>query len=133
MASTRDAKEENGRKGIGHRTTFVPLRPLSSSVSLRRRGPTIDSTIQATKFPQQFLRAFVEQLRQHDTHFDDEIAARAAARRRQAALAQAEALARLRARRNPQPRGAVERRDVDLRAERRLVNANRDLEAQVVA
>ena len=50
-----------------------------------------------------------------------------------AALAQPEALARLRAGRHAQRRAAVRRRHVDARAERRFVNRNRHGDVQVVA
>ena len=46
---------------------------------------------------------------------------------------QPELLPGLRARRDPQPRRAAKRRHVDLRAERRLVNRQRDDDVQVVA
>ena len=55
------------------------------------------------------------------------------ARRRRAALAQAEALPRLRAGRNPEARRTVERRHLDLRPERRFVNRDRHDDVEVVA
>ena len=53
------------------------------------------------------------------------VAAAAVARRRHAALAQAEPLACLRAGRHAEPPRAVGRRHLDLRAERRLVDRHR--------
>src|SRR5262245_6500151 len=55
--------------------------------------------VDPAELAQQFLRALVQILRDHDPDFDDQIAAAAVARRRNPALAQPEALAGLGARR----------------------------------
>jgi hypothetical protein len=88
--------------------------------------------IDPPELPQQILRSFVEELRQHEAHLDHQIAAPAVPRRRDAALAEPEPLARLRARRNANPCRAVERRHLEFRAERRLVHRHRHDDVQVV-
>src|SRR5262245_22420707 len=77
-------------------------------------------SVEAAELAHQFLRSFVEHAWQHQPHLDDEIAARAAAGRRNAALAETESLARLCPGRDAQPRVAFERRHLDLGAERRF-------------
>src|SRR4051812_10837602 len=87
--------------------------------------------VQLSELAHEFLAAFIDHLRQDDADFDEQIAAAARGLRR-AALAQAEALPRLRARRNPQLDRSLERGDLDARAEHGIVNADRQLDAEVV-
>src|SRR3954471_205787 len=84
--------------------------------------------VDAAELAQQFLRSLVEQLRQHQLHLDDEVAAAPVASRGDATLAQPEALARLRPGRDPHFRPAIGRWHVDARTERRLVDGDRDRE-----
>src|SRR5206468_10013494 len=65
--------------------------------------------------------------------FDDEIAARAVAQRAHSALAQAEALARLRPRRYADASRPVDGRHLDFCAQRGLVNRDRDSHVNIVA
>src|SRR3954469_17697924 len=88
--------------------------------------------VQLSELAHEFLAAFIDHLRQDDADVDEQIAATARCLRR-AALAQAEALPRLRARRNPQLDRSLERRDLDARAEHRVMNADRQLDAEIVA
>ena len=106
---------------------------LASLVSLGRQiCRTSSALIRPNSRSSSFDRSS-SSCRQHQPHLDDQVAAAAVARRRHAALAQPEPLSRLRARRHPQPGRAVERRHLDLRAERRLVDRDRHRQVQVVA
>lgn len=89
--------------------------------------------INPAKLPQQLLRPFVEHLRQHEPHFNDQVAAAAVSRRRDATLAQAKPLTGLRARWHPHARTALERWHVNLRAKRGLVKRDRDDDVKVIA
>src|SRR6266487_5157807 len=89
--------------------------------------------VDAPELPQQLLRSSIEQLRQHEAYFDDEIAPAPVATRGHAALAQPEPLPRLGSWRHAQPDGTVDGRHVDLRAERGFVNRHRHGHVNVVA
>src|SRR5688500_16320963 len=89
--------------------------------------------IDLAELAQQLLRSLVEQLRQHEPHLDDEVAAAAVAGGHRAALAEAEALAGLRPGRHAQPRRPVGGWNVDPRAERGFMKGDRDRDVEVVA
>src|SRR5207237_9777077 len=73
--ATEDTKVDKGHEGKIYifskskarpKTPLFPLCPLSPFVSLIRRRPTIDSTVQATELAKELLRPFVAQLRQDE-------------------------------------------------------------------
>src|SRR5438105_4172115 len=90
-------------------------------------------TVDAAELAQQLLRSLVEEARQHDLDFYDEVAALAVAGRRRPAAAHAEFLSRLRAWRHPQPRASVGRRHFDFCSQRRLVHRDRHDDVNIVA
>jgi hypothetical protein len=88
--------------------------------------------VDATKFPHQFLRPLVNDLRQHNPHSDHQIARRTPHRRGRATTAQPETLARLGTWRDSDRRSAADGRDLCPHAERGLVNRHGYDEMQVV-
>ena len=89
--------------------------------------------VQHAELPQQQLRSLVEHRRQHQPNLDDEIAAPAGPRRRRAAAAQPETLARLRPGRHAKPRRPVDAGNLDPRAQRGFVHGDRHDQVKIVA
>src|SRR5215831_18353945 len=75
-------------------------------------------SVYSSEFPQQLLRTLIQDFREHDSHFDNQIATLASPGGRDATLAQAKPLTGLRARRNPHARLALERRHQNSGAKR---------------
>jgi hypothetical protein len=89
--------------------------------------------IDPPKLAEQLLRALIEHFRKNDSDFDDEISPLAAARRWRPASPDMKSLAGLGARRHAEARRPVRRRYVDLRAERRFMDADGDADVKVVS
>jgi hypothetical protein len=96
------------------------------------KGPSNPlAPVDSPELPQQLLRPLIEDRWKRELRLDDEIAAAAVARLH-AALAQAKPLARLRTGRDPNTRRTINRRHIDFRAERSLVDANLENHMKIV-
>src|SRR4051812_38434043 len=89
--------------------------------------------IEARELGEDLLRLLADDRREHELDLDELVAARVAAERRHAALAQPELLPRLRRRRDAHHGLAVDRRHLDLRAERGLGHRHGHRAVEVVA
>ena len=96
--------------------------------------PCTFSAVDPAELPQQLLRTLVEQPRQHQPHFHDQIAAasRRASKARRARATGTAGPTACPAERAAAPRPS-ERRHLDARAERRLVHRDGDDHVQIVA
>src|SRR5437763_4703560 len=96
----------------------------------RQSALTSPFSVQSPELPYQLLPPFVDDLRQDDPDFDQQIAA--AARRRRAPAVQPEALAGLSAGRNPELDRTFERRHLDACTENRFMHAHREHHGEIV-
>src|SRR5215471_11084341 len=85
-----------------------------------QQSPSDIVGVDLPEFAQQLFRPLIEQARQHEADFHDQVTAPPVAPGGHAAIPKPESLTRLRARRDAKPRRPLQRRNFDSGAERRL-------------